>query len=128
MERILNYMAESLLSIHPSATILEASHYMHDNGIHSLLVEESGDYIGIITSHDISRKVVSEKLDPTTAPVSSIMVFPIIKMDSEKSMEEAAQVMRDNNTHHLVVTAGDQLLGILSISDYSKYLVEKFEK
>lgn len=127
MESIKNYMAESLLSIKPSATILEASHYMEDNEIHALLVEESGEYIGIITSNDISRKVVTENLDPETAPVSSIMVFPIIKMDSQKTMEEAAQVMRDRDTHHLVVSSDDQILGILSISDYSKYLVKKFK-
>jgi CBS domain-containing protein len=125
MKRIRNYMAESLLSISPSATILEASHTMHDNEIHSLLVEESGEYIGIITNHDISRKVVSEKLEPSVAYVSSIMTTPVIKMDCQKSMEEAAQTMRENNTHHLIVTEGDQMLGILSITDYSKYLVRK---
>mgnify|MGYP005662763293 CR=1 FL=1 len=125
MEKIRNYIAESLLSILPSATILEASHAMHDNEIHSLLVEESGEYIGIITNHDISRKVVSEKLDPGIAYVSSIMTTPVIKMDCQKSMEEAAQIMRENNVHHLIVTENDQMLGILSITDYSKYLVKK---
>jgi CBS domain-containing protein len=125
MERILNYMAESLLSISPSATILKASHTMHENEIHSLLVEESGEYIGIITNHDISEKVVSEKLDPSVARVSSIMTTPVIKMDCQESMEVAAQIMRDNNVHHLIITANDQMLGILSITDYSKYLIKK---
>ena len=35
MEKIHNYMAESLLSISPTASILEASHVMNDNEIHS---------------------------------------------------------------------------------------------
>ena len=64
MERILNYLAESLLSISPTETVLEAAHTMHDNGIHSLLVEAGGEFIGIITNNDISKKVVSENLDP----------------------------------------------------------------
>ncbi|HAK37839.1 MAG TPA: hypothetical protein DCM60_06280 [Nitrospina sp.] len=127
MERILNYMTEPLLSITPSATVTEASYYMHDNEIHFLLVEEAGEYIGIITSNDISRKVVTENLAPETVQVSSIMTYPVIKMDHQTSMEEATQTMRDHNIHHLVVTANDQTLGILSVTNYSKYLVRKFQ-
>ena len=75
MEKIHNYMAESLLSIGATASVMEASHAMHDNAIHSLLVEESGEHIGIITNHDISRKVVSEKLDPEKVQVAAVMSF-----------------------------------------------------
>ena len=57
MGKIHNYMAESLLSNSPTASILEYSHVMNDNKIHSLLVEDAGEYIGIITNHDISRKL-----------------------------------------------------------------------
>ncbi|MBC8287489.1 MAG: CBS domain-containing protein [Nitrospinae bacterium] len=125
MEKILNYMAESLLSIGATANILEATHAMHDNEIHSLLVKEGGEYIGIITNHDISKKVVSENLDPEKVQVADIMSFPLIKLESRESMERAAQVMRDHNIHHLAVTEHGQMLGTLSINDYHKYLVKK---
>jgi signal-transduction protein with cAMP-binding, CBS, and nucleotidyltransferase domain len=118
-------MAESLLSIGATASVMEASHAMHDNAIHSLLVEESGEHIGIITNHDISRKVVSEKLDPEKVQVAAVMSFPLIKLESNESMERAAQVMRDHSIHHLVVTEHGQMLGTLSINDYYKYLIKK---
>ena len=125
MEKIVNYMAESLLSIGATASILEATHSMHNNKIHSLLVEESGEYIGIITNTDISKKVVSEDLDPEKIQVADVMNFPLTKLESQESMEKAAQVMRDHGTHHLVVTEHGQMLGILSITDYHNYLVKK---
>ena len=125
MEKILNYIAESLLSISPTASVLEAMHVMDENRIHSLLVEESGDYIGIITNHDISKKVVSEHLTPEKVQVADIMNFPLIKLESQESMERAAQVMRDHDVHHLVVTEHGQMLGTLSITDYHKYLLQK---
>ena len=112
MEKILNYMAESLLSIGPTATVLEAMHVMDENKIHSLLVEESGEYIGIITNHDISKKVVSENLAPEKVQVADIMNFPLIKLESQ-------------DVHHLVVTEHGQMLGTLSITDYHKYLIQK---
>ncbi|MZH41541.1 MAG: CBS domain-containing protein [Nitrospinae bacterium] len=96
MERILNYLAESLLSISPTETVLEAAHNMHDNGIHSLLVEAGGKFIGIITNNDISKKVVSENLDPEKIQVAEVMSFPLVKLESQESMEKAAQVMRDH--------------------------------
>ncbi|MBT3367078.1 MAG: CBS domain-containing protein [Nitrospina sp.] len=125
MEKIVNYMAESLLSIGATASILEATHSMHNNKIHSLLVEESGEYIGIITNNDISKKVVSGDLDPEKVKVADVMSFPLIKLESQESMERAAQVMRDHGTHHLVVMEHGQMLGILSITDYHNYLVKK---
>ncbi len=125
MEKIINYLAESLLSISPTETVLEAAHTMHENAIHSLLVEEVGEFIGIITNHDISRKVVSENLDPEKVQVAEVMSFPLIKLESRESMEKAAQVMRDHSIHHLAVTEHGQMLGTLSISDYHKYLVKK---
>ena len=128
MERIHSYMAESLLRVSPTASILEASHVMNDNEIHSLLVEEAGEYIGIITDHDISKKLVTENLDPGKAQVAEFMSFPLIKLESQESMEKAAQVMRDHAIHHLVVTEHGQMLGTLSIHDYYKYLVLKHPK
>lgn len=128
MEKIHNYMAESLLSIGTTASVMEATHTMHDNAIHSLLVEESGEYIGIVTNHDISKKVVSENLDPEKVQVADVMSFPLIKLESQESMERAAQVMRDHCIHHLVVTEHGRMLGILSITDYYKYLIKKHPK
>ena len=125
MEKIHDYMAESLLSISPTATVLEASHVMNENEIHFLLVEEGGDYIGIITNHDISRKLVGENLHPEKVQVAEVMSFPLIKLESRDSMEKAAQVMREHDIHHLAVTEHGQMLGTLSINDYYKYLVLK---
>jgi len=118
-------MAESLLSIGPTANILEATHIMHDNEVHSLLVEENGEYIGIITNHDISRKMVAEDLDPEKMLVAEVMSFPLLKLESQESMEKAAKIMRDHCVHHLAVTEHGQMLGILSITDYHKYMVKK---
>lgn len=118
-------MAESLMSIGPTESILQASHVMHESEVHSLLVEESGEYIGIITNHDISKKLIAENLDPEKVQVAEVMSFPLIKIEAQESMERAAQIMRDHSIHHLEVTEHGQTLGVLSITDYHKYLVKK---
>ena len=54
MNDIREYMAESLLSVENSSSVLEAANYMHENKIHALLVEEGGEYIGVVTDDDFS--------------------------------------------------------------------------
>jgi predicted transcriptional regulator len=76
-------MAESLLSISRTASILEASHLIKDSEIHSLLVEESGKYIGIITNHYISKKWVTESPDQEKVQVAEFIGFPLIKVESQ---------------------------------------------
>ena len=121
-------MAESLLSISRTASILEASHLMNDSEVHSLLVEESGEYIDIITNHDITKKWVTESPDLEKAQVAESTIFPLIKVESQESIEKAAQIMRDHAIHHLAVTKHGQMLGTLSIHDYYKYLVLQHPK
>ena len=72
--------------------------------------------------------ISAESLDPEKSQVAEFMSFPLIKLESQESMEKAAQVMRDHAIHHLVVTEHWQMLGTLSIHDYYKYLVLKHPK
>jgi hypothetical protein len=69
-----------------------------------------------------------KNLDPGKAQVAELMSFPLIKLESQESMDKALQVMRDQAIHHLAVTEHGQILGILSINDYHKYLVLKHPK
>ena len=49
MKKIHNYMAESLLSISSTASILEASQLMNDSEVHSLPVEEPGNILELLS-------------------------------------------------------------------------------
>jgi signal-transduction protein with cAMP-binding, CBS, and nucleotidyltransferase domain len=71
--------------------------------------------------------LVTENLDPGKAQVAEIMSFPLIKLESQESMEKPLQV-GDQAILHLVVTEHGEILGTLSINDYHKYLVLKHPK
>lgn len=126
MENISNYMAESILSIDASSSVVDAATYMHDNNVHSLLVTESGEYIGIVSDADFSWKVISAQLNPKTTKVSEVMSLPLIKIDLKTSMKEAAEIMADKGIHHLAIENMGQVAGILSITDFAKYFIKKF--
>ncbi len=123
MNKIRDYMAESLLSVESSATILEAAIYMQENNIHALLVKEAGEYIGIVSEVDFSWEVISSKLNPKETTVSKVMNFPLVTIDIEKDMNSAAETMLEKNVRHIAVTEMSKIAGILSIKDFTKFFI-----
>ncbi len=123
MNDIREYMAESILSVESSSSLLDAADYMHENKVHALLVEEGGEYIGVVTDDDFSWKVISAQLDPKEAKVSQVMNFPLISVDVETGMKAASEVMLEKNVRHLAVTEMGKVAGILSVKDFSRYFV-----
>jgi signal-transduction protein with cAMP-binding, CBS, and nucleotidyltransferase domain len=125
MNDIREYMAESLLSVENSSNLLDAANYMHENKIHALLVEEGGEYIGIVTDDDFSWKVISAQLDPKETKVSQVMNLPLISVDIETGMKSASEIMLEKNVRHLAVTEMGKIAGILSIKDFSRYFISQ---
>jgi len=123
-DEIGDYMSSPVFSIDSELTVQEAGQQMHAKNVGALLVRRGKEYIGIITETDLARKVVAVGLDLETTPVSSIMSKPILSMDRFFPIEEAEEFMKKNKVRHLMVTEGDEIVGVLSVKDlvscYSK--------
>jgi signal-transduction protein with cAMP-binding, CBS, and nucleotidyltransferase domain len=94
----------------------------------SVLVEEDGEYIGIVTEGDISKRVIAQIKKPIEVQVEAIMSQPIISIESNKLMTTAFLIMEENRIRHIAVSENDEIVGMLSIRDVSAYYVRKFSK
>ncbi|MGD1834626.1 MAG: cyclic nucleotide-binding/CBS domain-containing protein, partial [Nitrososphaeraceae archaeon] len=81
--------------------------------------------IGIITEKDITRKIVAEGKDPKTTPANEIMSKPLITIQPETPIYTAAELMIEYEIRRLPIVKDNQLLGIVTASDYARYLSEK---
>ncbi len=124
LEEIGDYMSSPVISIDSELTVQEAAQQMHAKNVGSVLVRIYDKYVGVLTETDLSRKVVSKRLNPETTMVSSVMTKPILTMDRYMPVKEAEEFMKKKNIRHLAVTEGDKIVGILSVKDlvscYSK--------
>ena len=124
LEEIGDYMSSPVISIDSELTVQEAAQQMHAKNVGSVLVRIYDKYVGVLTETDLSRKVVSKRLNPETTMVSSVMTKPILTMDRYMPVKEAEEFMKKKNIRHLAVTEGDEIVGILSVKDlvscYSK--------
>ncbi len=99
-------------------SIKDAAGIMSKHKISSLLlVNKQGAPLGIITDKDLREKVVAEGIEPT-APAHEIMSTGLVTTDSRSTCFDALSVMIRHNIHHLIVTEGGELAGVVTNHDF----------
>jgi len=103
------------------SSVLDALRLMADKNIGSVVViDEQGNYLGIITERDYSRKVVLKGKNSTTTPVNEIMSTDLPSVSPKDSVEYCRQLMTTRNIRYLPVFSGTELKGVISMSDVVK--------
>lgn len=103
------------------STVLDALKLMDEKNIGSVVVTDpEGNYLGIVTERDYSRKVVLRGKNSTSTPVEEIMSTDIPSVSPRDSVEHCRQLMTSQNIRYLPVFLGEELKGIISMSDVVK--------
>lgn len=110
----------------PSSTIKELADQMNKYGRGAIIIVDSKNHpVGIITERDIVRRVVSAGKDPNKVTASEIMSKPVISVDPEMSIHNAALTMTKYKIRRLPVVRDTVLYGIVTAGDMAKMLYEK---
>lgn len=111
----------------PDATVYDALGQMAEKNIGALLVFDDDRLVGLISERDYARKVVlKDKFSRETA-VSDIMSRDVVTVSPDKNLEECMEVITARRVRHLPVVEDDQVLGIISIGDIVKGIIEHKE-
>jgi len=125
MDDVGDFMSSPVLRIDSEGSVQEAAILMEKSHVGSLIVEEHGDDLGIVTERELSQKVLAKGGNPEEMKVSDIMAS-IQSMDRYMPIEEANQYMHKNKIRHLAVTDDDKIVGILSVKDLVAYYSKDF--
>jgi CBS domain-containing protein len=114
-------MATQVVSVSPDTMLGDAARRMVEVDIGAAVVlDESGDLVGVITERDLMR-CVSEGTDPST-PVEQRMTRHVLTTAPETGIPEAMAMMVDGHFRHLpVVNADGHVIGIVSMRDLMAY-------
>ena len=110
-------MNRDIKKVSPDAKIREVAQLMRDKRIGSALIEQDGNYIGIVSETDLVRRGLAEGLDLDKTSVRQIMSSPIITIDVNRSIGDANELMARRGIRHLPVTDLGKIVGIISMRD-----------
>lgn len=126
---ILRIKGNEVWSVEPDDTILNAIKLMAEHQIGALLVMEDSKPVGIVTERDYARKVALENRSSKDALVREIMSTRVLCARPDQTVKECMALMSDKRARHLPVLDHKKVIGIISIGDLVKSIIEeqKFE-
>jgi CBS domain-containing protein len=124
LSQLLASKGRDVYSVGPNSSVLEAVRQMADRHIGALLVLEGSKLVGIISERDYARKVVLEGRSSGSTEVREIMTAPVVTVTPEQTVDDAMRLMTARRIRHLPVLRGDTLLGVVSIGDLVKAVIE----
>ena len=117
---ILERKGASAVAVAPDTKVIEALEIMAEKNIGSVLVMDGGEYLGIITERDYSRKIALRHKSSVDTMVSEIMTTNFPSVSPKDTVEMCMELMSDKNIRYLPVFDGNRLSGIVSMSDVVK--------
>ncbi len=124
MPTVRDFMTTNVITIDVQGTVLEAAKLMHQQDVGDLVVMEGIVAKGIITERDLVRRVMAQKKSLDTR-VSEVMSDPLITIEEESSLRDAARKMVKYKIRRLPVTKNNVLVGIIATSDFARHLSKK---
>jgi CBS domain-containing protein len=110
-------MIQNVRTVDKEDTVSQAVNVMNRHEIGCVIVTENEKPLGILTERDILKRMVLDGKDPKKIKVGMVMSKPIVTVEPNLTVQKAAQIMLKRNIKKLVVTNGNHLVGILSLSD-----------
>jgi len=118
-------MTKEVLSVEPSDTIGEAAEKMNAANVGALVVvEHMVRIIGIVTERDLLRAVAA-RARAAEARVRQWMTPDPVTIEPETTIEDAANIMFENNFRHLPVVKDGRPLGIVSLRVLSRWAFDR---
>jgi CBS domain-containing protein len=125
VRHLLDKKGRSVISIAPDASVLDAIRLMGEKDIGSLAVMDGDDLVGIVTERDYARKVILKGRGSDTTPVAEIMTATVLTTRPDATVDSCMQMMSDRKFRHLPVVEGERVVGMLSIVDLIREIVDQ---
>ncbi|AOF82487.1 CBS domain protein [Methyloversatilis sp. RAC08] len=106
----------SPITLPPDTSIRDAAKLMSEQRVSSVLIVSQGRLSGVVTDRDLRNRVIAQGTD-TSRPLSDIATPQPLTMDVRDPAFEALLLMTRHNIHHVPITDGDALVGVITATD-----------
>jgi len=121
-----NSMTKDIVSMESAASVNAAMNLMAQKNIGSVLVTRDGEMVGILTERDVLLKCCPDN-QCSTMKIGDIMSSPLITIDGDAAIGEAADLMAEKKIRRLLVTMHGKIQGIITERDVMRATLDVFK-
>lgn len=125
VKHVLQKKGTVVYTVSPDTSVYDALEVLESRNMGALVVVENERLIGIFTERDYARKVVLKGRSSKETLVRDIMTERPVFVTPDNTIDECMQIMTDNRIRHLPVLQNGKLIGIISIGDLVKFVIEE---
>jgi CBS domain-containing protein len=125
VKQLLQGKGHDVWSIGPEASVYDAIEKMAQGEVGALVVLEGESLVGLMSERDYARKVVLQGRSSRDTKIKDIMTTRVAYARPDQSVEDCMAMMTEKRIRHLPVMDGDKLLGVISIGDLVKFIIEE---
>ena len=128
VKQLLARKGHDLWSVDAEEPVLAAIQIMADRHVGALPVTRDGRLVGIISERDYARKVILLGRSSAETAVWQIMSSPVVTVGPDEPVRRCMEIMTERRIRHLPVVDGGAMLGMISIGDLVRAVMEEQEE
>lgn len=126
LRELIKHKGSNVLSISADATLVEAARQLTQHRIGAMIIlDDDNGLIGILSERDVAKAFGQHGAAATNIVVSAVMSQNVITCRLDHDILELFRIMVDNNIRHLPAVDNGTVIGMLSIRDISRALVDQ---
>ena len=128
IRQLLARKGNQVWSIDCEEPVLEAIQMMADKHVGALPVTRNGQLAGVVSERDYARKVILLGRSSAETPIWQIMSSPVVTVPPTQDVRQCMEIMTRERIRHLpVVDDGGRMVGVISIGDLVRAVIEEQE-
>ena len=128
VKHLLDRKGRNIFAIDPEGPVLDAIRLMAEHHVGALLIMKGDELVGILSERDYARKVILLGRSSNETSASEIMSAPVITVSPDNTVDECMRIVTDRRIRHLPVVENGRVVGIVSIGDLVKAVIEEQQR
>ena len=124
LRQLLGNKTPEIFAVAPGDSVIDAIRLMAEKGVGAVLVMEGSRLAGIVSERDYARKIVLHGRSSSDTSVRDNMTAEVVTVRPQDTVEHCMQVVTDHRIRHLPVVEDAQVVGVISIGDLVKAVIE----
>jgi CBS domain-containing protein len=109
----------------PGASIAQVSALMRDENVGSVVIQDDGKPVGLVTDRDVAIRVTAEGEDPTDITAADVMTPDPVVVDRETGVMALTRTMAEHAVRRIPIVDDGQLYGIVTLDDLDRLLTDE---